>query len=48
MVNDVSLLTKQEIKSLIALRKDLARDLSKELQSILDDIYELETILEGL
>ena len=40
-------LSSQQIKSLIALRKDAIIDTSKELQSLLDELNMLELELEG-
>jgi hypothetical protein len=45
MVNDISLLTKQEIKSLIALRRDAIRTTAKELQGLWDELELLEKLL---
>lgn len=42
---DISLLTKQEIKSLIALRKDAIRATAKELQELWTELELLDKLL---
>lgn len=44
---DITKLTPQQIKSLIALRKDAIIDTSKELQELLEDLDMLELELEA-